>query len=221
MVEVAGEDPRPPMAPGVHEAVSSPVSRDEVRKAVPVEIPHRHAIPPTGERLEPEGTGSFRPPAVLAGEDADRAKLTGENQFRPPVPVEVGKQGVGHRFDAVPNGRILGSQGSLVIAEETGAAGLGPAPCVQTGSDEDIEIAIPIRVADRDRARACASSRERSAGLSARRDNIPSQGGRRGRSSSGFVVGEASEDCPRATGSDPSNRGTEIVGNRGTGHRQW
>ena len=39
---------------------------------------------------------------IFSREDSNRTQFAGEDQFRPTVTVEIGKQGVGYRLDVVP-----------------------------------------------------------------------------------------------------------------------
>ena len=155
--------------------VASPVAGDDVEPAVTVEVACGNAVPPAGKLVEGRGSKARWWPRPLTGwvaeshrgvpggeaalvisENPHRPPFTGEDKFRPPVGVEVCKNGAAHEADSGEDAAGLGikPQPGAVVAEQGGRRRLGITPGKNPSADKEIEIAVAVEIRERERSGA-------------------------------------------------------------------
>ena len=134
--------------------VEAPIAGDNVETSVLVEIADSDSLPPSGELQETQRFGRFEKPAVIIVEDSEWSPVTGEDQFRESVRVEVAENSRADqaRLFKTVDLAVSRFEYAAVVPEEVRAgrfritSGNGPP------SDKQVEIAVAVDVGNRHRS---------------------------------------------------------------------
>lgn len=192
--------------------IEAPITGDEVKAAITVEVAGGESSPPAGQVGEAEIVGDLLEVALVVQKDAKGTPGGGQDQIGRAVGVEVGPEGSLDGANFGDGSRVGGVQDPALIAafEDAGGTGEGEASGQGLAAEEEVEITVAIDISEGEGAVA---------GVVGEEDWGPFAGGHdmvEGRAGDAFVGGGGDEDGAGGGFGDPPD-GSDLVAGGGGG----
>ena len=151
--------------------VAPPVGRDEIHAAIFIEVARRHARPPAGEFLKSLSVGRNagdagiprrKFPAFVA-ENFQRTPVTGKQQIRVAITIEVGEGSPIHQSDGGETTRVLLIEREAlgIAAKDHRGRGFRETSRHEPSTDEEIQLSVAIHIRQGQRAGTRAERRKK------------------------------------------------------------